>query len=232
VCRAEAANCEKVVTRLLKSGVNPEQIGIITPYEGQRAYIVRCACGRTHPHTHNLRTRRVCVIERIRSHRHTLKQTRPRQLGLCLCVCVCTCVYKRCSCGLGRGGWHSFMQNTGTMRKELYKEIEVASVDAFQVHQVTCLWLCTVPVGACMYASVSMCAYVRVSARVCPSVNASLCVAAFHAGCAYAFAGTHHSWSIALGWFGWVDGSCVWAHRAAKRTIFCCRVCAPRALVS
>lgn len=38
--RAEAANCEKIVTRLFKSGVKPEQIGVITPYEGQRAYIV------------------------------------------------------------------------------------------------------------------------------------------------------------------------------------------------
>jgi regulator of nonsense transcripts 1 len=32
---------EKIVTRFLKSGVNPEQIGIITPYEGQRAHIVQ-----------------------------------------------------------------------------------------------------------------------------------------------------------------------------------------------
>lgn len=32
---------EKIVTRFLKSGVKPEQIGIITPYEGQRAYLVQ-----------------------------------------------------------------------------------------------------------------------------------------------------------------------------------------------
>ena len=38
---AEAANVEKVVTRLMKSGVKPEQIGVITPYEGQRAYVVQ-----------------------------------------------------------------------------------------------------------------------------------------------------------------------------------------------
>ena len=64
--RTEAACVEKVVTRFLKCGVSPSQIGVITPYEGQRAYIV------------------------------------------------------------------SHMQFHGPMRKELYKEIEVASVDAFQ----------------------------------------------------------------------------------------------------
>lgn len=32
---------EKIVTRFLRSGVKPAQIGIITPYEGQRAYLVQ-----------------------------------------------------------------------------------------------------------------------------------------------------------------------------------------------
>ncbi|KAK9466859.1 P-loop containing nucleoside triphosphate hydrolase protein [Lipomyces arxii] len=64
--RSEAANVEKLVTRFFKAGIEPSQIGIITPYEGQRSYIV------------------------------------------------------------------SSMQINGTMRKELYKEVEVASVDAFQ----------------------------------------------------------------------------------------------------
>ncbi|KAJ8531634.1 hypothetical protein K7X08_034128 [Anisodus acutangulus] len=35
--RTEAANIEKLVTTFLKSGVVPCQIGVITPYEGQRA---------------------------------------------------------------------------------------------------------------------------------------------------------------------------------------------------
>jgi regulator of nonsense transcripts 1 len=39
--RSEAVNVEKVVTRLMKSGIKPHQIGIITPYEGQRAYVVQ-----------------------------------------------------------------------------------------------------------------------------------------------------------------------------------------------
>ncbi len=64
--RSEAANVEKIVTRFFKAGVKPGGIGVITPYEGQRSYIV------------------------------------------------------------------STMQNTGTFKKEDYKEVEVASVDAFQ----------------------------------------------------------------------------------------------------
>ena len=57
---------EKIVTKFFKSGVVPSQIGIVTPYEGQRSYIV------------------------------------------------------------------SYMQFSGSLRKDLYKDIEVASVDAFQ----------------------------------------------------------------------------------------------------
>ncbi|OWF39025.1 Regulator of nonsense transcripts 1 [Mizuhopecten yessoensis] len=39
--RTEAVNVEKIATRFLRSSIKPEQIGIITPYEGQRAYIVQ-----------------------------------------------------------------------------------------------------------------------------------------------------------------------------------------------
>ncbi|KAK6202302.1 P-loop containing nucleoside triphosphate hydrolase protein [Scheffersomyces amazonensis] len=39
--RVEAMNVEKIITRLFKDGVSPDQIGVITPYEGQRAYIVQ-----------------------------------------------------------------------------------------------------------------------------------------------------------------------------------------------
>lgn len=38
--RTEAAAVEKAVTALLKGGVDPEQIGIVTPYEGQRAHVL------------------------------------------------------------------------------------------------------------------------------------------------------------------------------------------------
>ena len=38
--RVEAATVEKLVTRFLSAGVLPENLGIITPYEGQRAYLV------------------------------------------------------------------------------------------------------------------------------------------------------------------------------------------------
>ena len=37
--RTEAANVEKIVTYFLKSGIRVDQLGIITPYEGQRAFI-------------------------------------------------------------------------------------------------------------------------------------------------------------------------------------------------
>ena len=37
--RGEAIACENIVSKLLKSNVSASQIGIITPYEGQRAYI-------------------------------------------------------------------------------------------------------------------------------------------------------------------------------------------------
>lgn len=38
--RMEATVCEKIVTLLLKMGLRPDQIGVITPYEGQRAFLV------------------------------------------------------------------------------------------------------------------------------------------------------------------------------------------------
>ena len=64
--RSEATQVEKIVTMFFKAGVESEQIGVITPYEGQRAYVV------------------------------------------------------------------AHMQRTGIMRQQLYKEVEVASVDSFQ----------------------------------------------------------------------------------------------------
>ncbi|KAG2052850.1 hypothetical protein BDR06DRAFT_1009213 [Suillus hirtellus] len=64
--RTEAPNVEKIVTKSFKTGVVPNQIGVVTPYEGQRSYIV------------------------------------------------------------------NYMQFNGSLKKELCKDIEVASVDAFQ----------------------------------------------------------------------------------------------------
>lgn len=64
--RTEASNVEKIVTTFLKAGVLPSQIGVVTPYEGQRAYVV------------------------------------------------------------------NYMQRNGPMRSQLYKDVEVASVDSFQ----------------------------------------------------------------------------------------------------
>ncbi|KAG1668439.1 hypothetical protein FOA52_015969 [Chlamydomonas sp. UWO 241] len=64
--RTEASNVERIITRFLQAGVTPSQIGVITPYEGQRAHVV------------------------------------------------------------------SVLLRQGTLRQDLYKEIEVSSVDAFQ----------------------------------------------------------------------------------------------------
>ncbi|EFA84419.1 helicase [Heterostelium album PN500] len=64
--RMEASTTEKIVTKLLELGTKPHQIGIITPYEGQRSFLV------------------------------------------------------------------NNMQKTGKLSIELYREIEVASVDSFQ----------------------------------------------------------------------------------------------------
>lgn len=64
--RTEASNVEKIITQFFRSGVTPDQIAVVTPYEGQRSYVV------------------------------------------------------------------NHMQLHGKLKKELYKEVEVASVDAFQ----------------------------------------------------------------------------------------------------
>lgn len=64
--RLESSVVEKMVTKLLEGGVTPDRIGVVTPYEGQRAHIV------------------------------------------------------------------SLMLRQGSLRTQLYKDIEVASVDSFQ----------------------------------------------------------------------------------------------------
>ena len=60
---------EKAVTRFLRSGVKPEQIGIITPYEGQRAYLVQYMqySGSLH-----------AKLYQVCGH-------------LCVCMCMCVC---------------------------------------------------------------------------------------------------------------------------------------------
>ena len=39
--RTEAISVERIVTKFLKSGVTPDQIGVVTPYEGQISYLVQ-----------------------------------------------------------------------------------------------------------------------------------------------------------------------------------------------
>lgn len=38
--RTEASNVEQIVSAFFNAGLRPDQIGIITPYEGQRAFIL------------------------------------------------------------------------------------------------------------------------------------------------------------------------------------------------
>jgi regulator of nonsense transcripts 1 len=40
--RLEAQLCERIVTMLLQAGVAAAEIGVVTPYEGQRAHVVSC----------------------------------------------------------------------------------------------------------------------------------------------------------------------------------------------
>ncbi|XP_018024083.1 regulator of nonsense transcripts 1-like isoform X2 [Hyalella azteca] len=37
--RTEASIAEKIVTKFIQGGIEPDQIGVVTPYEGQRAYL-------------------------------------------------------------------------------------------------------------------------------------------------------------------------------------------------
>lgn len=39
--RTEASMVEKIATKFIRAGIKPEQIGIITPYDGQRAYLLQ-----------------------------------------------------------------------------------------------------------------------------------------------------------------------------------------------
>ena len=38
--RVEAQNVEKIITMLMRMGIKSQQIGVVTPYEGQRQYIL------------------------------------------------------------------------------------------------------------------------------------------------------------------------------------------------
>ena len=90
-CSAEAANVEKIVTHFLKGGATSDQLGVITPYEGQRAHVLQV------------------------------------------------------------------MLRNGTMRQQLYTDIEVASVDSFQGREKDYIILSCVRSNEHQVSSVASC---------------------------------------------------------------------------
>ncbi|GIY41624.1 regulator of nonsense transcripts 1 [Caerostris darwini] len=95
--RTEAAEIARVVARLLRGGAKPEEIGVITPYEGQKKYL-----GGLHPQLHqsieiaNLdefqgREKDLVILSCVRSSEHGrigfLKE--PRRLNVALTRARC-----------------------------------------------------------------------------------------------------------------------------------------------
>ncbi|CAM9844197.1 unnamed protein product, partial [Discosporangium mesarthrocarpum] len=76
--RTEATAIEKCVTRFLKNGMVPEQIGVVTPYEGQRSYIVN--------HMHRTGTLRSSLYADIEVASVDSFQGREKDLILLTCV--------------------------------------------------------------------------------------------------------------------------------------------------
>jgi hypothetical protein len=52
--RTEAASVEKIATKFLKAGIKPDQIGVVTPYEGQRSFLVQYMQYQVRLHIHIL----------------------------------------------------------------------------------------------------------------------------------------------------------------------------------
>jgi len=102
--RQEASAVEQAVTQLLKSGVEPQNIGVVTPYEGQ----VRVARfpNPTPP----------CFISPQVTVVHTSRYT-----GLILSFLQSQRLFVV-----------NHMQRVGSLRQELYAAVQVASVDSFQ----------------------------------------------------------------------------------------------------
>ncbi|EMP24089.1 Regulator of nonsense transcripts 1, partial [Chelonia mydas] len=79
--RTEAANVEKITTKLLKAGAKPDQIGIITPYEGQRSYLVQYMQFSGSLHTKLYQEQKVLVEGPLNNLRESLMQfSKPRKL--------------------------------------------------------------------------------------------------------------------------------------------------------
>lgn len=131
VNRQEASAVEKIVTMFLSYDVKPQQIGVVTPYEGQRAQV---RLPLTHPCTTSffsvgcaplLKAVVSCALRACMDHRQ-------------VAVPVATSLLKVCHCAAHRITAQErlqivrTMEQLGPLNKVLYSQIEVASVDAFQ----------------------------------------------------------------------------------------------------
>jgi hypothetical protein len=141
---------EKLLTRFLQSGVLPNQLGVITPYEGQRAHTVATLLrhGEAMSRLLLLPVPGCCALQVWSRFAHASAQAcqwcglfsyrlfpaiLPRPVVVAECaasgcvVCESMC---RTQCAAG-----VLLCPSGPLRQDLYKAIEVSSVDAFQVQQ-------------------------------------------------------------------------------------------------
>ena len=138
--RTEAATVEKLSTKLLKCGTKPEQIGIVTPYEGQRAYIVQymqvgyswtltlvVLCSYTDYKCWSSFSWYLCRIVMIDTNMSS--RWKKRLTGF---NAIDVFNWNTCPIVWPPSSFIYLPQFSGSLHTKLYAEIEVASVDAFQ----------------------------------------------------------------------------------------------------
>ena len=119
---------EKIVTHFMRTGVQPEQIGIITPYEGQRAHVLT-AMQRSGALAPSLYAE---VRHGLLCHAHA--DSKGRWAPCSSCRCECPAVGKVLC--YPHSSWVQLLQRRRDTRGEteghVWLQVEVSSVDAFQ----------------------------------------------------------------------------------------------------